>query len=347
MIKQLLSLFITLSALVYPASALDGDTFTVNCQILTVQRSDPILNPGVASGHVHTIIGGNAFRRTMIGKDATLATATTCDKSIDHSNYWVPQLYHIGADKKLELVSASHAAIYYQKRACDYSATARSCDKSFVPLAFPDGFRMIAGNPFRRTQNDSDFAQKAINMMCIFTGGSIQYQGFPPRQCNTIRAEVYFPSCWNGKDVDTADHMSHMSYPAIGNYNGGVCPQSHPVALFSIFYEFFFDTNTFTDIDKYVFANGDPTGYGYHGDFVMGWTDRDALQHAHENCINAADCPTLGNKPQTKEKLIYPAIYEEEIGLNGTISSLPGNNPITYTTEQALYAKSHLKFNLV
>ena len=37
--------------------ALDGDTFTVNCVPLTIQRADPIVNPGVAGGHLHSIIG--------------------------------------------------------------------------------------------------------------------------------------------------------------------------------------------------------------------------------------------------------------------------------------------------
>ncbi len=59
-----------------------------------------------------------------------------------------------------------------------------------------------------------------------------------------------------------------MSYPAIGDYNGGVCPKSHPVAIFSAFYEFHFDVSPFPDIDRFAFANGDPTGYGFHGDYM-------------------------------------------------------------------------------
>lgn len=60
-----------------------------------------------------------------------------------------------------------------------------------------------------------------------------------------------------------------VAYPAIGDYNGGVCPQSHPVALFSLFYEFFFETGDFgSDISHFAFANGDPTAYGLHGDFM-------------------------------------------------------------------------------
>jgi len=148
-----------------------------------------------------------------------------------------------------------------------------------------------------------------------------------------MRAEVYFPSCWDGVNLDSPDHKSHVAYPAIGDFNGGVCPESHPVALISIFFEFFYDTSPYTDIDKFAFANGDPTGYGFHGDFVMGWTNRTLLQTAHRDCLGASDCPLLGKQGRSPKPLIFPAIYEEEIGLNGPIPSLPGNNPVVWPTD--------------
>lgn len=40
----------------------------------------------------------------MDGKTSYKATATTCDKKIDMSNYWVPSLFHIRADGLYELV---------------------------------------------------------------------------------------------------------------------------------------------------------------------------------------------------------------------------------------------------
>jgi len=329
MIKQLflVAIFATL------AFALDGDTFTINCAPLSIQRSDPIVNPGTAGGHVHAIIGGNAFSRKMGPMDArNIATATTCNKGTDHSNYWVPQLYHQRADGKFEMVHYSGSAVYYQKRACDYNPTAKTCDKAFVPLAPPDGFRMLAGDPARRIPpaNNADFPNTAIAFMCI-DGSSGETHGFPPSKCRQFRSEVYFPSCWDGINIDPPDHKSHVAYPAIGNYNGGICPQTHPKAIFSIFYEFYFETGNYTDINKFVLAQGDPTGFGYHGDFVMGWTNRTALQNAHRDCINSADCPTLQNQPANPQTLIFPAIFEEDIGLAGNpIASLPGNNPVTW-----------------
>jgi len=347
---KLTIIFLSVVCFAYNVYCLDGDTFTVNCQPLTIQRSDPIVSPGIASAHVHSVIGGNAFSRSMVAANAAnLANSTTCDKSLDHSNYWVPQLYHQKSDNTFEMVHWKGSAVYYQKRACNYSATAQNCDKSFIPLAPPAGFRMLAGDPLRRTQNNADFAQRAISIMCMDIGdGGKEYNGFPPVRCtNMMRAQVYFPSCWDGVNVDTPNHQSHVAYPAIGDYNGGVCPKSHPVAIFSIFFEFFFDTSPITDFNRFAFANGDPTGFGFHGDFINGWTDLNALQHAHANCINAADCPTLGNQPATARDLIYPAIFEEQIGLNGPIPKLPGNNSFVWPTQQEVQgSKSSNKISM-
>jgi hypothetical protein len=75
-----------------------------------------------------------------------------------------------------------------------------------------------------------------------------------------------------------------MAFPAIGQYNGGVCPQSHPVAIYSVFYEFYYDTSPYPDYLNWVYAMGDPTGYGLHGDFLNGWTDQIALADAITTC---------------------------------------------------------------
>lgn len=66
------------------------------CATLSVQRLDPLVEPGVVpSSHLHQIVGGNAFNATMdpsrdIGNEAT---CTTCSFSEDFSNYWTAVLY--------------------------------------------------------------------------------------------------------------------------------------------------------------------------------------------------------------------------------------------------------------
>jgi hypothetical protein len=79
--------------------------FTVNCAALTVQRGDPIVYPGVVSPHVHSVAGGTAFQQTESSQVAINAKATTCDKVLDHSNYWVPQLYHENTNGSFNIVT--------------------------------------------------------------------------------------------------------------------------------------------------------------------------------------------------------------------------------------------------
>lgn len=98
----LLSMLISLAT--FAATSHATQFFTVHCQQLTVQRSDPIVMPGVPSGHVHNIVGGTAFWRNESAAEAVNSTATTCDKMLDHSNYWVPSLYHQNRNGTFSLV---------------------------------------------------------------------------------------------------------------------------------------------------------------------------------------------------------------------------------------------------
>jgi hypothetical protein len=71
-----------------------------------------------------------------------------------------------------------------------------------------------------------------------------------------LRAEVHFADCWNGKDLDSSDHQSHVAFD-----NGTGCPSTHPVAMAQIHLEYGYRTNEYR-ADQLVLATGDTTGYG-------------------------------------------------------------------------------------
>jgi hypothetical protein len=55
--------------------------------------------------------------------------------------------------------------------------------------------------------------------------------------------------CWDGKNVDSPDHKSHVSYPRSGTFEStGPCPDSHPVRLPQVMYEVMWDTAIFKDL---------------------------------------------------------------------------------------------------
>jgi hypothetical protein len=72
-------------------------------------------------------------------------------------------------------------------------------------LAFPEGFQMLAGNPYLRNYTDTQ-AQQAISFTCLGTDNAETHE-FPNYNCpGGLRAQVFFPSCWDGVNLDSADH---------------------------------------------------------------------------------------------------------------------------------------------
>ena len=293
---------------------------------IVVERADPIVVPGQVSNHVHTIMGGNGFDFIMDYNSTQQSTCSSCTVIGDNSNYWVPTLWYQAEDGSFEEVDQlGGATIYYLQRG-----------KQGEKLkAFPPGFRMIAGDPFKRQPGD-DFASQAISYACLdYSGGKPETGGFPNYNCpNGLRAQVFFPSCWNGKDLDVADHKSHMSYP-IEAHNSGSCPPDFPVHLVSLFFEILWDTGKFANRwhgnkQPFVFSMGDPTGYGGHGDFVMGWEEQH-LQRAVDTCTSDSgrveDCPEFQLIPDSQAEgcTVPPRVNEPT---TGTLSQLPGCNPV-------------------
>lgn len=63
-----------------------------------------------------------------------------------------------------------------------------------------------------RTYNDSELAQRAISHMCIRKdSSSVETKHLPREPCSLTRSQVFFPSCWDGENLDSDDHQSHVS----------------------------------------------------------------------------------------------------------------------------------------
>jgi len=299
-------------------------------------RLDPIVNPGTVGTHMHSIAGGNGFRNTY-SYDA-LTSQSTCTTIVvpqDKSNYWTPSIYHQDATNGSFTLMPASFNIYYLVRGTDSGDTV---------VAPPEGLVMLAGNPNRRTYNASNFEDQAVSYVCLDYSGShngdpawAERQDFFSHNCpNGMRAQVFFPSCWDGQNLDSADHKSHMSYP-VENYNNGHCPPSHPVHIISIFYEMIVSTDQFDyhGAGTWVLSNGDTTGLGFHGDFAMGWTDPGLITSLINNCPNAAgnvaDCPALAAVMDSNAAaacLFNGDIVDEPVGDKAPLAALPGCNPV-------------------
>jgi hypothetical protein len=260
---------------------------------------------------------------------------------------------------------------------CSYYTLIQNAGETIT--AFPEGFRMIAGDSLRRnysidgldvTQPDpgksfwselgqttqNDLQQRALGFNCLDYSkapeGSFYRHYMPDKSyldancTNGLRMEIAFPSCWNGKDLDSKNHRSHVAYPDLVNM--GDCPADFPVRLVTLFYETIWETDVFRDYPgEFVISNGDIQGFGYHADFINGW-ETGVLEAAIEQCTNESgmieDCPVFQGHIQTEDVqrqcqlATLPAkIANEKVsGIVG--DSLPGGVQIQYGPEPATQA---------
>merc|ERR1712000_654303 len=210
---------------------------------LTLERIYPLFAPGSVSGHVHTVSGGSGFGFDTDFDQLRSSACSSCPVKQDMSAYWTPKLY--------------------------YMSDAEGSSFEDVPQSGEGG-----GNTGGMTDK-YEAPGEAVSFVCLdYAAGSSRHLSIPNKRCpQGLRAQVFFPACWDGVNVDSPDHKSHMSYP-IGNYDNGPCPSSHPVRLISIFYEVIYSVDGFDNRwwdenqHPFVFAQGDRTGFGFHGDFI-------------------------------------------------------------------------------
>ncbi|PNY28907.1 Uncharacterized protein TCAP_01175 [Tolypocladium capitatum] len=312
-------------------------------------RLDPIVSPGQVSSHVHAIHGSSAFSENADTPNLLAGDCTSCRVTQDKSAYWHPALYFQNTDTgKFEVVQQVGGMLAY------YLLYGNNI------TAFPSGFRMVSGNNDRRTytagdpnqpdppksfwgsMKQDDLAQRAIGFNCLNYGKTPEgtlYRHYLPDKAyldanckDGLRLELMFPSCWKGGDAkDSPNHQDHVAFPDL--VMTGTCPKGYPVRLPSLLYEVIWNTAAFRGKNgRFVLANGDTTGYGYHGDFMMGW-DEAFLQKAVNTCTNLSgkieDCPLFNVVDQgkaTKCNLRLP-LPKPIIGENvqGPVANLPGN----------------------
>ncbi|XXH03340.1 hypothetical protein Hte_009738 [Hypoxylon texense] len=311
------------------------------CSSLTIQRLDPVVEPGNApSSHVHHIVGGNAFNASMEGDVGARATCTTCEMSEDFSNYWTAVMYFKhptnGSYHRVPVINNAALApntkggitVYYTP----YDFTTDNLKNQPI-TAFPPGFRMTVGSP---STNTLDQAKGHIGLRynCLTTtiNRGPEMVDFPDRPCpGGIFAVHHFPACWDGKNLDSPDHQSHMfnTIKYDGFTNAPACPASHPVRMPQVTYETVWDTTKFNSMwpsgtpNPFVWSFEGTSGYGTHADYMFGWKG-DSLQRA----MNKSECFYDGCGSITKQvmteanKCTVPDMVGEET--DGWLDHLPG-----------------------
>ena len=246
-----------------PAPAVDfsGAKFRSGCRFTHRAPDDPIVHQGMSGmSHSHDF-----FANTSTDANSTLeslrAAPTQCRDRADTAAYWVPTLYSNG-----QAVTPLHSTAYYLTGRKDHTKI----------QAFPSGLKVVAGNA-RATSAQS---LRVTGWDCGTQGGVRSQSTVPTCSQPTLRLRVTFPDCWNGVDLDSSDHASHLAYS-----DRGLCPSTHPVMVPQLM---LLVRYPITGGDRVTLASGSPITA--HGDFFNAWNQLVLEAHVRD-CINAGvDC---------------------------------------------------------
>lgn len=265
-----------------PSSSDGTGNFRTTCDYSHMAYDDPIVFPGQPGrAHLHAFFGNTAVTAYSTSESIAQSGNSTCrGGTLNRSAYWVPAMIDM---RSRTPVQPQESMFYYKT---GYNGV-RPADVR----PFPAGLRMIAGDPSNRSPSGH------FRYYC-YNNPSMRGSTFP--NCpvgDDLVTEIWFPQCWDGVNMDSPDHKSHMAYPR------GGCPASHPVALPEITFNIHYRVTQPNQTAHWRMSSDTydgPPGYSSHGDWWNGW-QQTALEDWVRNCNNpGVDCHAhlLGNGQQ-------------------------------------------------
>ncbi len=259
------------AAVAAPSSPTEG-IFSANCAFSHIAQDDPIVFPGEdGASHMHAFAGSRGIDENST-PDNIRGHGTTCDRPADESAYWTPTLVKDGAYRE-----PTTAFAYYRTGGIGDPASIRPMPQRLV---------MIAGDG-RAT---SPQGTRVTAWSCATSGAAGANREEMPRRCgdDPLRLLVRFPNCWDGVNLDSRDHKSHVAY-SWSDRTPNTCPTSHPVPIpkLQVVFRWSMPNSSSAELS----SGGE---YSAHMDFMNGW-DPAKMRSLTEQCLNVPQkCGTVG-----------------------------------------------------
>jgi uncharacterized protein DUF1996 len=229
-----------------------GANFVSVCAYSHSAPDDPIVFPNQpGASHMHDFLGNASTNANSTYESLQATNETSCKRPGDTAAYWVPALYDSG-----KRVLPTMARIYYLPG-----------QKSHTTVQpFPKGLEVVAKD-----------ANVRVGWACVGKEDIGRSQPTPPT-CPAgthLVQRIRFPDCWDGRNVDSPDHTSHMTFAR----NRG-CPNAHRVPVPAI------SLNVHYPTDGGDIVLGSPQmPVKAHADFFNAW-DQPTLERLVRTCIN-------------------------------------------------------------
>lgn len=254
---------------------------------------DPIVYPGQpGKAHLHQFFGNLGANANSTYASLRSSGDSTCMNELNRSAYWMPAML----DGRGNAVRPDNVAIYYKRRP-KTDAVCRTAAQECVEI--PRGLRLVFGwDQMRPREAQPDNAAK-FNFKCVVNGhpttAAFPNMVMPLKACRAgqqLIGAISTPLCWNGRELDSPDHRSHvadMIRDRTTNYQSQ-CPRTHPKLLPQFTMGVTWTIGAGDDPTRWTLASdpmkpGGLPGETFHSDYFEAWEEAVRIRW-HAGCID-------------------------------------------------------------
>jgi hypothetical protein len=238
-----------------------ASAFRIECGYSHMNYDDPIVYPNQQGrAHLHTYFGNTAVNYASTYESIRATGNSTCSGGIlNRSAYWVPTMMN-GATP----IAPSRITTYYKS------------GWPSVPFAtlknIPTGLKMITGD-HTASSNQNPIFRVFIEWHCVSGSSGASYTIPVCNAGDEVQLIIGFPQCWDGVNLDSPNHKSHMAMP--NSWSGPGCPTTHPVPIphieFLVYWPVTSGTSSGWRLSSDMYSTSIPGGYSAHADYMEGW----------------------------------------------------------------------------
>jgi hypothetical protein len=289
--------------------------FRFTCTAGQLSHDDPIVYPGQpGKSHLHQFFGNTGTNANSNYQSLRTTGGSTCTRSAStspqRSAYWMPAMM----DGAGNAVKPDWVNTYYKR----YPASDPRCAVTSDPavtgqcVEMPNGLRFILGYNMANGKggstdvNSADYWAMGFDCVTRDVANQVSLTGVQHTMADIVatgkcpagswlRAFVRFPACWDGKNLDTPDHRSHMTFGvvAVG------CPADHPYNVPEIAIQAYYTTDANFVAGKWHLSSdemmpGTVAGSTLHMDYWEAWS-RPIKDLWNANCIDKHLTCSSGN----------------------------------------------------
>jgi len=282
--------------------------FRMFCSSGQILRDDPLVYPGQpGASHLHQFFGNTGANASSTYQSLRTSGGTTCGQGpFNRSAYWFPAML----DGVGHVVKPTYLNLYYKRNPIsDPDCSLSNPEHVGQCVDLPNGIRFVFGYNMKdgshaigNVNNDEHWA---IHYGCwdsedgtvsrgnatdnYWTISDVAAAGCPVGA--RLMIFVNAPNCWDGQNIDSADHRSHIAWANGPMYPGQffrACPTDHPYLFPDMEVQIAFQVDA--NLAKWHLSSdemvaGAANGSTFHMDYWEAWSPT-AKGTWHTNCIN-------------------------------------------------------------